>query len=217
MLPVPYGNLTGYFLPCITIAVSISRQTVRHRQNNFPRQHHQAVNYRKVIYLMSRLEKNSCSHLLLSRNFLRVLSPTLAPHYIDVIMTTVASQITSLTVVYSAVYSDADQRKHQSSASLAFVWGIHRDRWIRRTKGQLRGKWFHLMTSSCFLCIPRTHCTLETRQRYMSTGPFFSLYHCKVFANERRRYIFVRSSSIGLHLAFPNTGRHWWILLTKGQ
>ena len=61
-------------------------------------------------------------------------------------MTTMASQITSLTVVYSTVYSDADQ----SSASLAFVWGIHRDRWIPRTKGQLRGKCFHLMTSSWF-------------------------------------------------------------------
>ena len=65
-------------------------------------------------------------------------------------MTTMASQITSLTVVYSTVYSDADQRKHQSSASLAFVWGIHRDRWIPRTKGQLRGKGFHLMTSSWY-------------------------------------------------------------------
>ena len=69
-------------------------------------------------------------------------------HYIDVIMTTMASQIISLAVVYSTVYSDADQRKHQSSASLAFVWGIHRDRWIPRTKGLLRGKCFHLMTSS---------------------------------------------------------------------
>ena len=69
-------------------------------------------------------------------------------HYNDVIMTTAASQITSLTVVYSTVYSEADQRKHQSSASLAFVRGIHRDRWIPRTKGQLRGKCFHLMTSS---------------------------------------------------------------------
>ena len=69
-------------------------------------------------------------------------------HYYDVIMTTIASQITSLTVVYSTVYSDTDQRKYQSSASLAFVWGIHRDRWIPRTKGQLRGKCFHLMTSS---------------------------------------------------------------------
>ena len=47
-------------------------------------------------------------------------------HYDDVIMGTIASLITSLTVVYSTVYSDADQRKHQSSASLAIVWGIHR-------------------------------------------------------------------------------------------
>ena len=41
-------------------------------------------------------------------------------------MDTMASQITSLTIVYSTVYLGADQRKHQSSASLAFVWGIHR-------------------------------------------------------------------------------------------
>ena len=47
-------------------------------------------------------------------------------HYDDVIMDTIASQITSLAIVYSIVYSSADQRKHQSSASLAFVWGIHR-------------------------------------------------------------------------------------------
>ena len=47
-------------------------------------------------------------------------------HYGDVVMGAIASQITSLTIVYSTVYSDADQRKHQSSASLAFVRGIHR-------------------------------------------------------------------------------------------
>ena len=47
-------------------------------------------------------------------------------HYDDVIMSAIASQITSLTIVYSIVDSDADQRKHQSSATLAFVWGIHR-------------------------------------------------------------------------------------------
>ena len=47
-------------------------------------------------------------------------------HYNDVIMGAIASQITSPTIVYSAVYSDANQRKHQSSASLAFVQGIHR-------------------------------------------------------------------------------------------
>ena len=47
-------------------------------------------------------------------------------HYDDVIMTMLASQITSLTVVYSIVYSGVDQSKHQSSASLAFVQEIHR-------------------------------------------------------------------------------------------
>ena len=73
---------------------------------------------------------------------------TVVIHYNDVIMDEIASQITSLTIVYSIVYSDADQRKPQSSASLTFVWGIHRDRWIPRTNGQLRGKCFHLMTSS---------------------------------------------------------------------
>ena len=41
-------------------------------------------------------------------------------------MCAMASQITSLTIVYSTVYSGADQSKHQSSAPLAFVWGIHR-------------------------------------------------------------------------------------------
>ena len=40
-------------------------------------------------------------------------------------MDTMVSQITKLTIVYWAVYSGADQRKHQSSASLAFVRGIH--------------------------------------------------------------------------------------------
>ena len=47
-------------------------------------------------------------------------------HYDDVIMGAIASQITSLTIVYSTVYSGADQSKNQSPASLAFVWGIHR-------------------------------------------------------------------------------------------
>ena len=68
---------------------------------------------------------------------------TVGFNYTDVIMTTMASQISSLTVVYSTVYSDAVQRKYESSASLAYVWEIHRDRWLPRTKGQLRGKCFH--------------------------------------------------------------------------
>ena len=41
-------------------------------------------------------------------------------------MGAMTSQKTSLTIVYSIVCSGADQRKYQSSASLAFVRGIHR-------------------------------------------------------------------------------------------
>ena len=97
-------------------------------------------------------------HLQQASRICMIIAYNLAPmsyqcicnqHYIDVIMTTMESQITSLTSVYSTVYSDADQRKHPNSASLAFVRGIHRDRWIPRTKGPQRGKCFHLMTSSC--------------------------------------------------------------------
>ena len=51
-----------------------------------------------------------------------------AHHCNDVIIGVIPSQITSLTIVYSIVYSDADQRKHQSSVSLAFVPGS--DRWV---------------------------------------------------------------------------------------
>ena len=57
-------------------------------------------------------------------------------HYNDVIMGTIPSQITSLTNVYSTVYSGADQRKHQSSASLASVGEFTADRWIPRANDQ---------------------------------------------------------------------------------
>ena len=47
-------------------------------------------------------------------------------HYSDAIMITIASQLTSVSIVYLTVWSCADQRKHQDTASLAFVRGIHR-------------------------------------------------------------------------------------------
>ena len=47
-------------------------------------------------------------------------------YYCDVMMSTMASQITGLTIVYSTVYSGPDERKHQSSALLTFVREIHR-------------------------------------------------------------------------------------------
>ena len=63
-------------------------------------------------------------------------------------MSTMASQITNLTIVYSTVYLGVDQRKHKSSASLAFVWGIHRSPVNSPRKGPVTPKMFHLMMSS---------------------------------------------------------------------
>ena len=73
-------------------------------------------------------------------------------HYNDVIMVAISSQITSLAIVYSTVYSDADQRKHQSSALLTFVRGIHRGLMNSPHKWPVtRKKCFHSMTSSWLL------------------------------------------------------------------
>ena len=80
-----------------------------------------------------------------------------------------------LTIVYSSVYSGADQRKHQSSASLAFVRGIPRGPVNSPHKGPVtRQICFHLVMSSCncdldisthtpaFLtCIPLCACAIN--------------------------------------------------------
>ena len=53
-------------------------------------------------------------------------------HYSDIIMDAVASQITSLTIVYSTDYLGANQRKHQSSMSHWPTWGkFNIDQWPR--------------------------------------------------------------------------------------
>ena len=63
-------------------------------------------------------------------------------HYSDIIIGVMASQIASLMIVYSTVKSGADQRKYQSSASLAFVLGIQRWPVNSRHKGPVRWKMF---------------------------------------------------------------------------
>ena len=57
-------------------------------------------------------------------------------------MGAMASQITSLTIVYSTVYSGADQRKYQSSPSLAFARGIHQSPLNSPPKGPVTRKMF---------------------------------------------------------------------------
>ena len=60
----------------------------------------------------------------------------------DVIMSAKASQITSVSSVCSTVCSGADQRKFQSSASLAFVREIHRSPVNSPHKGPVTRKMF---------------------------------------------------------------------------
>ena len=56
-------------------------------------------------------------------------------HYIDVIMSAMASQITGVSIGCTAVCSGLDHRNHQSSALLAFVRGIHRRHMDSSLKG----------------------------------------------------------------------------------
>ena len=64
-------------------------------------------------------------------------------------------------MVCSTVCSSADQREHQSSASLGFVRGIHRWPGIP-LKRQVTRKCFHLMTSSwCKETQDKTHDFVE--------------------------------------------------------
>ena len=85
-------------------------------------------------------------------------------HYSDVIMGGMASQITSLAIVYSTVCSGADQRKHQSSASLAFVRRIHR--WLVNSphNGPVTRKMFSFDDVIIFLhiCVCMFHCKSPT-------------------------------------------------------
>ena len=72
-------------------------------------------------------------------------------HYNDVVIGAMTSQISSLTIVCSTIYSCADQIKHQSFASLAFLREIHRWPVNSPHKGPATWKMFRfLMTSSCY-------------------------------------------------------------------
>ena len=89
-------------------------------------------------------------------------------------MGTMAFQITSLTSVYSTVHSGEDQRKHQSSASLAFVQGIHR--WPMNSPH----KWPVMRKMFAFddIIMKSSNCdSLKVRWQWVNTF-FFSSYFC---------------------------------------
>ena len=103
------------------------------------------------------IDRQSHSKIYFACDHLSMPQLKLDVHYYDVIMGAIASQTTSLTIVYSTVYSGGDQRKHQSFASLAFVLGIQRGlvnsphKWP--VSGNVSISWRHHVMGykSCFL------------------------------------------------------------------
>ena len=100
-------------------------------------------------------------------------------HYSDVIMRTMASQITSLTVVYSNVYSGADQMKHQSSTSLTFVGGIHwwpvnsPQKGTVKNPGNVTIWWRHHVKETCMM-----QKTIDPASRQRASRQHFSSLQC---------------------------------------
>ena len=94
-------------------------------------------------------------------------------HNNGVIMSSMASQITSLMIVYSIVYSGTDQRKHQSSASLAFVRGIHR--WLVNSphKGPVMWKMFPFddVVMKCVLFNENVRISIHVSLNFAPDGP----------------------------------------------
>ena len=129
-------------------------------------------------------------------------------HYNDVIMGSMASQIISLRIVYSAVYSGADQRKHQSSASLAFVRGIHRRPVNSPHKWPIMWKMFpfdDVIMNRIIVGIlinPVGRCLLTNYHQKQSTR-----------AMEIHRYSLIKSVYF-LHFSFSRAalGKHWKIV-----
>ena len=99
-------------------------------------------------------------------------------------MGSIASQIISLTIVYSIVYSDADQRKHQSSASLAFVRGIHWWPVNFQHKGPVTRKMFPFDD-----VIIRISCTGKTTSLYQIPALFSKMHLVNAVSNGEIRCV----------------------------
>ena len=128
------------------------------------------------------------------RNFHQKLlwSHTICSHCNDVIMSSMAFQITSLTIVCSIVYSRADQRKHKSSASLAFVWEIHRWPVNSPHKGPVTRIFFSfddvIISNSSVYIFSTLYCPPETQFRFCLFGE-----HLFISTDSEHRRVVIRT------------------------
>ena len=130
-------------------------------------------------------------------------------HYCDAIMVAMAFQITSLMVVYSTVHAGADQRKHQSSASLVFVWWIPRWPVNSSHKGPVTRKMFPfhyvIMSWNILLwCQQVLSPTADGMFLWLLCG-YYTMRSC------RRNVLRITDSLLG-----ESTG-NWWPPLTQAH
>ena len=105
-------------------------------------------------------------------------------HDDDVTMTTLASQITSLTVVYSIAYTGVDQRKHQSSASLAFVRPGEFPAQRASNAENVSIWWRHHVTGSCCIDVENNR-TLHKTQMLLNSWPWIIIHVFVLFGDQR--------------------------------
>ena len=124
-------------------------------------------------------------------------------HQNEVIMGAMASQITSVSIVYSTVYSGVNERKHQSSASLSFVRGIHWWRVNSPHKGSVMRKYYHLMMSSWTITEihPSIFCSYQS-----NIIPWLPFNQCLLI-------VLQNVSTMGGHVWWRGTS-YWHFLLT---
>ena len=132
-------------------------------------------------------------------------------------MSAIASQITSLTLVYSTCYSGVDQRKHQSSTSLAFVRGIHRWPVNSPHKWPVTRKMFPFDDVIMQWHVPKaddrsTHMKLDERShcQFKSVSVYFFLSVLALVLAPRCRSVLLDSfPPIVPHICVSELGQHW--------
>ena len=138
-------------------------------------------------------------------------------HYSDTIMNAMESQITGVSIVYSTVCSGGDQRKHQSSASLVFVRGIHRLPVNSPHKGPVTRK----MLRHNDVMMIQVHSSLDEWQKSLHWGHMSAMASQTTGPSNVCSAAFEASNTNNdLRYYWPfvkGNHKHWWIPLTKGQ
>ena len=110
--------------------------------------------------------------MVLHRQAPHQATPSHCLHYSDVIMSTMASQTTAFGV-FTRPFVQAQIKENIKAPRHWLLWGeFTGHRWIPRTKGQWRGKCFHLMTSSCEATLIKFHDIIWGHGVMISHGRF---------------------------------------------